>query len=62
MTLQQAEAKIISHKKRGTLMEPLKVTEPHCMFCGNPVEEHYSTSQPKLINHNLMRKNRMWLM
>jgi len=46
MTLQQTEAKIISPKKRRTLMEPLKLTEPHCMFCetlgfgGSPAGEH----------------------
>jgi len=24
-------------------MEPLKLTEPHYMFCRTPVEEHWST-------------------
>jgi len=38
--------KIISSKKRGTLTESLKLTEPHYMFRGTlgfrgtPVEEH----------------------
>jgi len=31
---------ILSPKKRGTLMEPLKLTESHYMFCETPVEEH----------------------
>jgi len=40
MTHQHTKAKILSPKKRGTLTEPLKLTEPHYMFCGTPVEEH----------------------
>jgi len=32
--------KVISPKKRGTLTELLKLTEPHYMSCGTPVEEH----------------------
>jgi len=35
MTHQHTEAKIISPKKRAT------VTEPHYMFCGTSVEEHW---------------------
>jgi len=34
MTHQHTEAKSISPKEQGTF------TEPHCMFCGTPVEEH----------------------
>jgi len=46
MTHRHTEAKIISPIKRGTLTEPMKLTEPHYMFCGTlgfrgtPVEEH----------------------
>jgi len=35
------QQEIISPEKRGTLTEPLKLTEPHYMFCGTPVEEHW---------------------
>jgi len=34
---------------RGALMEPLKLTEPHYMFCGTPVEEHCPTIKTQLL-------------
>jgi len=40
MTHQHTETKNHFLKKRGSLTESLKVTEPHHMFCGTPVEEH----------------------
>jgi len=45
MTHQHTEAKkhFPSKTKRGTLMEPLKLTGPHYMFCGTPAEEHWCT-------------------
>jgi len=48
MTHRHTEAKIIFSIKRGTLTKPMKLTEPHYMFCGTlgfrgtPVEEHWS--------------------
>ena len=30
--------------------EPLKLTEPHYMFCGTPVEKHRLTYSVALVN------------
>jgi len=36
MTVIILKQKINFPKNRGALMEPLKLTEPHSMFCGTP--------------------------
>jgi len=56
MTHHHTEAKNHFLKKRGSLTESLKVTEPHHMFCGTPVEEHWSRSQffqPTLLDPHI---------
>ena len=57
MTHQRTEVRNHFLTKQGALAEPLKLTEPHSMFCGTlgfrgiPVEEHCTKQNARCTNY-----------